>query len=141
MVYTVQAQTESLIESYYARFNAGDMQGMLSLLDKDVCHDINQSGSENGLEAFRKFLDRMASNYQEGIHDIVIFASPDGKRAACEYKVTGTYLKADPGLPPAHGQRYTILGGAFFSIKNGKIARVTNYYNLEEWLAAVKGSK
>jgi steroid delta-isomerase-like uncharacterized protein len=127
---TVQAQTESLIESYYARFNAGDMKGMLSLLDKDVRHDINQGGSENGLEAFRQFLDRMATNYQEKIHDIVIFASPDGKRAACEYKVTGTYLNADPGP-----------GGAFFTIKNGKIARVTNYYNLEEWLTAVKGSK
>jgi steroid delta-isomerase-like uncharacterized protein len=137
---TAQAQTESLIESYYARFNAGDMKGMLSLLDKDVRHDINQGGSENGVEAFRQFLDRMATNYQEEIHDIVVFASADGKRAACEYKVTGTYLNADPGLPPANGQRYSIPGGAFFTIKNGKIARVTNYYNLEEWLAAVKGS-
>jgi len=134
---TAQAQAESLIESYYARFNAGDLNGMINLLDSEIRHDINQGGSEHGIKVFRQFLERMAENYQEQIHDIVLFATADGKRAACEYKVTGTYLKADPGLPPANGQRYTIRGGAFFSIKNGKISRVTNYYNLPEWLAAV----
>jgi steroid delta-isomerase-like uncharacterized protein len=46
-------------------------------------------------------------------------------------------LKADPGQPPANGQRYRFPGGAFFALKNGKIARVTNYYNLQEWLAAI----
>jgi steroid delta-isomerase-like uncharacterized protein len=136
-----QAQTESLIASYYARFNAGDLKGMLSLLDEEVHHDINQNGSEHGMEAFREFLDRMAEHYQEQIHDIVIMVNADGQRAACEYKVTGTYLKADPGLPPAHGQRYTIPGGAFFSIRNGRISRVTNYYNLQEWLLAVGAAK
>jgi steroid delta-isomerase-like uncharacterized protein len=138
---TAQARTESLIESYYARFNAGDLKGMISLLDKDVRHDINQGESEHGIEAFQKFLDRMAENYQERIHDIVIMASADGKRAACEYQVSGTYLKADPGLPSAHGQRYTIAGGAFFTVVNGKIARVTNYYNLPGWLNAVDAAK
>ncbi len=141
MEHTAQAQTASLIESYYARFNAGDLKGMLNLLDNEVRHDINQGESEHGLEAFRIFLDRMAENYKEHIQDIVIFASADGKRAACEYKVTGTYLKADPGLPPAQGQRYSIPGGAFFTIKNGKITRVTNYYNLQEWLDAVSVAK
>ncbi len=141
MEHTAQAQTASLIESYYARFNAGDLKGMLNLLDNEIRHDINQGESEHGLEAFRIFLDRMAENYKEHIQDIVIFASADGKRAACEYKVTGTYLKADPGLPPAQGQRYSIPGGAFFTIKNGKITRVTNYYNLQEWLDAVSVAK
>lgn len=137
MEISAQSQSHYLIETYYARFNAGDFAGMLNLLDPDVRHDANQGSPEDGIKAFQVFLARMAENYKEQIHDIVVFASADGKRAACEYKVTGTYLKADPGLPPAHGQGYTIPGGAFFSIKNGKITRVTNYYNVQQWLDIV----
>ena len=29
-------------------------------------------------------------------------------------------------------------GGAFFALRDGVIARVTNYYNLEDWLAQVR---
>jgi hypothetical protein len=44
---------------------------------------------------------------------------------------------------PANGQRYVLPGGAFFEIVfdkggAGLIARVTNYYNLEDWLAQVR---
>jgi steroid delta-isomerase-like uncharacterized protein len=50
----------------------------------------------------------------------------------------GTYVAADQGLPPARGQTYRLAGGAFFAIRHGKIARVSSYYNLQDWLAQVK---
>ena len=50
----------------------------------------------------------------------------------------GEYLEAAAGLPPARGQRYELPGGAFFRIRDGRIARVSNYYNLEDWLAQVR---
>jgi steroid delta-isomerase-like uncharacterized protein len=56
---------------------------------------------------------------------------------AAEYVVEGTYLATDEGLPPAQGQTYTLPGGAFFGLTAGKITRVTNYYNLQDWLAQV----
>ena len=65
-------------------------------------------------------------------------ATADGARAAAEYLVQGEYLAADKGLPPARGQRYELPGGAFFDIRDGRIARVSNYYNLEDWLAQVR---
>ena len=46
---------------------------------------------------------------------------------------------ADEGLPPANGQRYVLPGGAFFDIANGRIARVSNYYNLPDWIRQVGG--
>ena len=61
----------------------------------------------------------------------------DGSRAAAEYVVLGTYLATDEGLPEAHGQTYRLPGGAFFDICDGKVARVTNYYNLEDRLRQV----
>ena len=51
--------------------------------------------------------------------------------------VHGEYLRSDEGLPEAKGQKYVLPGGAFFEIRHGKIARVSNYYNLQDWIAQV----
>ena len=67
----------------------------------------------------------------------MIFASDDGTRGAAEFVVHGEYLKTDPGLPEAKGQRYVLPAGGFFDIKDGKIARVTTFYNLNDWIAQV----
>lgn len=129
--------TAALIERYYAAFNRGDWQAMLDGLAEDVAHDTNQGSRELGREAFRAFLARMARSYREQLTDIVVMATADDSRAAAEYVVHGEYLADDEGLPPAHGQRYVLPGGAFFEVRHGKITRVTNYYNLNDWIAQV----
>ncbi len=129
--------TRQLITSYYAAFNAGDWEAMLAHLTDDVVHDLNQGPRESGGDTFRAFLARMNRSYRERLADIVVIASADGTRAAAEYVVHGEYLATDEGLPEANGQTYVLPGGAFFDIRDGKIARVTNYYNLEDWLRQV----
>lgn len=133
-----QDSTIDLLRRYYAAFNRGDWQGFLDLLTDDVAHDINQGLRETGRDAFATFMDRMNSCYSEQIEDLELFASADGNRAAAEFTVVGRYLKADEGLPPARGQTYRLPGGAFFEIGNGKVARVSNYYNLQDWLKQVE---
>ena len=129
--------TAALISRYYDAFNLGDVEGMLSCLSEDVQHGINESGKVTGRDAFRRFLDRMNRCYREQLSDVVVFTTADPTRAAAEYLVSGIYLATDAGLPPARGQKYVLPGGAFFSIKDGKITRVTNYYNLQDWLRQV----
>lgn len=133
----MHTDTVDLIRRYYAAFNAGDMPAFLDLLTDDVAHDINQSGREVGRAAFVAFMQRMNSSYREQIVDITVFASDDGKRAAAEFTVLGEYLETDEGLPPATGQKYTLPAGAFFEIREGKVARISNYYNLQDWLKQV----
>ena len=82
-------------------------------------------------------MDKMNRSYSEEIADIVINVNTDGSRAAVEFLVLGKYLKTDEGLPEANGQTYTLPAGAFFDIRDGKVARVTNYYNLNDWLKQV----
>ena len=130
--------TTELISAYYASFNAGDMPRFLDLLHDDVVHDINQGEREIGKDAFARFMHAMDDSYRETISDIVILTTPDGTRAAAEFVVNGEYLVADEGLPPAHGQTYTLPAGAFFEVRDGRIARVTNYYNLQDWLRQVR---
>jgi len=129
--------TISLIEQYYAAFNSTDMETFLSLLTDDVIHDINQGKREIGKDAFSRFMGCMNFNYKEQLVDMVIMATPDGSRAAAEFVVLGKYLKSDEGLPAANGQEYKLPAGAFFEIRDNKVARITNYYNLEDWIAQV----
>lgn len=126
-----------ILERYYQAFNSGDRETMLSLLTDDVVHDLNQGGSETGLDAFRAFMRRMDRCYQETLEDIVIFGNADGTRAAAEFTVRGKYLATDEGLPEADGQTYLLPAGAFFTLRENKIARVTMYYNLQEWLRQI----
>ncbi len=132
-----QDRATELVLTYYAAFNRGDWAGMLALLAQDVVHDLNQGAREVGREAFAAFLERMQRSYREELRDIVGLATLDGDRAAAEYVVHGEYHHTDEGLPQASGQRYVLPGGAFFEIRNDRIVRVTNYYNLQDWIAQV----
>ena len=128
-----------LIRDYYQAFNDGDMDRFLSLLDEQVAHDINQGGREVGREAFASFMQKMNNHYREQLTDIVVMVSEDGSRASAEFIVHGEYLSTDEGLPEANGQRYTLPAGAFFDIEAGKVKRISNYYNLQDWIAQVAG--
>jgi steroid delta-isomerase-like uncharacterized protein len=127
-----------LIESYYRAFNAGDFAAMLALVSDDVIHDVNQGEREVGRGKFEAFLTRMDRAYSEQLIDLVVMADASQRRFAAEFTVVGTYLEADPGLPAARGQPYRLPAGAFLEVANGKITRVTTYYNLQDWLAQVK---
>ncbi len=69
----------------------------------------------------------------------VVMAEPTGTRAAAEFIVEGEYLATDEGLPPATGQRYRLPAGAFYEVRDGRIARVTMFYNLQDWVRQVGG--
>jgi len=133
------ASTHTLISRYYDAFNRGDGDGMLACLAADIVHDVNQGERRFGRDAFRAFNARMAHCYAEKLENVLVMTSADGSRAAAEFNVVGAYKNTDEGLPPAKGQSYVLPAGAFFAVKDGQITRVTNYYNLTDWLMQVAG--
>lgn len=133
------ASTEALIRRYYDAFNAGNIDGMLECVTDDVVHDVNQGERRLGRERFHAFCARMAHHYKERLVGITVLTNSDGSRAAAEFNVEGQYLQSETGLPPAAGQRYALPAGTFFAIRDGKIARVTTYYNLTDWIMQVSG--
>lgn len=129
----------SLIRRYYERFNAGDLDGFLALLTDDVIHDLSQGPRETGKPAFRRFLEHMNRSYQERVRDLAVMVDDTGTRAAAEFQLDGTYMATDGDLPPARGQKYVLTVGAFFELRDGKIARISNTYNFKDWLRQVQG--
>ncbi|WP_149140392.1 ketosteroid isomerase-related protein [Gemmobacter caeruleus] len=129
--------SRATLESYYAAFNAGDAAGMLACLTDDIEHRVNEGAIRRGKELFAEFCSHMGVSYRERLADMVIFVNEDATRGAAEFVVHGEYLKTDPGLPEARCQRYVLPAGAFFDLRDGKIARVTTFYNLNDWVAQV----
>ncbi|MFP8968287.1 ketosteroid isomerase-related protein [Pokkaliibacter sp. CJK22405] len=132
-----KARTEALIHAYYDAFNRADMPAFLALLSENVEHDINQGERQTGRDVFSAFMEKMNRSYREELKEIRVVASEDGSWAAAEFVVHGTYLATDEGLPEANGQTYKLAAGAFFNVEDNKVARITNYYNLRDWLAQV----
>jgi len=126
-----------LVQAYYTALNAGDSAGLLAVLSEDVVHDINQGERQMGKRAFAAFVDTRNRCYRERLTDLVVMQNVEGDRAAAEFVVHGEYLASDDGLPAAHGHTYVLPAGAFFYVHFGKIARVSTYYNLNDWLEQV----
>lgn len=130
-------KAKEIIAAYYSAFNRRDTESFLSLLKDDVIHDINQGKSEKGKNAFRDFMGIMDACYKEKAEEVIIMVSDDETRASAEFTITGVYLKSQPGLPTAKNQKYRLRVGAFFEIHEGKISRISNHYNLQDWIAQV----
>ena len=141
-------EAEGLVRAYYDAFNAlseegGDREGFLALLTEDVEHGISQGGSEAGRDAFGRFMAHMDRCYRERITDLVVMVDATGTRAAAEFVVHGTSGAPDPGgpkgTPEASGQSYSLPAGAFFTLRDGRVARISNHYNLGDWVRQVGG--
>ena len=126
------------IRRYFEAFNAKDKEAMLDCLTEDVAHHVNEGQVREGRALFAEFCEHMARCYDETLTEMVLFEAGDGTRGAAEYMVNGIFLETDAGLPEARGQSYRLPAGSFFTLRDGKIARVTTYYNLADWMAQVR---
>ncbi|REA62308.1 isopropylmalate/homocitrate/citramalate synthase [Dyadobacter luteus] len=126
-----------IVKEYYNHFNNQNWEGMLGLLHTDIRHEPNQGDPRIGIEKFTEFLKIMDTSYQETLTDMVFFSESGNSRVAVEFTVNGIYKKGEEGLPEAHGQSYVLPAAAFLEVKEGKISRVTTYYNLPLWISLV----
>ena len=137
MTQTAPRSARDTVTAYYAAFNAENPAGMLACVTDSIEHRVNEGGIRLGRDKFAAFCAHMGVSYRERLKDIEVFVNESGTRAAAEFIVHGEYLKTDPGLPEAQGQTYTLPAGSFFDLTDGKISRITTFYNLNDWIAQV----
>lgn len=126
-----------IVQLYYSNFNAKNWQAMLGLLNPEIRHEPNQGDPRIGIEKFTEFLQMMDDSYEETLTDMVFFKEPSDTRISVEFTVNGIYKKGEDDMPKAYGQSYVLPAAAFLEVNEGKITRVTTYYNLPLWLKLV----
>lgn len=127
-------QTRAIIENYYDAFCKKDWERFFSCVDEHVVHDRADGLREKGKAAFRAFMEHARACYDERIENLEIAIEPPGDEAEVECDVVGTYLKQDGDRPPAHGQTYHLSVGAYFTVKGGKITRISAFHDEKDWL-------
>jgi steroid delta-isomerase-like uncharacterized protein len=131
--------SKELIRQYYLKFNEGKFSEMIDLLADNVEHDLNEGETQKGKPAFAAFMKVMDAHYSERAVELEVFSGEHPDRFAAEFFIEGTYKKTQAGLPEAKNQPYRLRVGAFFEVKNSRITRVTNHYNLHHWIQMVNG--
>jgi len=132
-----RAAALATISAYFDAFNHRDTAAMEALVTEDFEHHVNEGKIRHGVENFRAFNAHMSRCYRERLTEIVMMANDAGTRGAAEFVVQGEYIATDDGLPEAKGQRYILPAGTFFTLREGRIQRVTTYYNLADWIRQV----
>lgn len=132
-------QTVALVKTYYDALNKKDMNLFFSIMSNDVIHDINQGASETGITKFKTYMKKTNNSFDENLSEILIMVSNDGKHAAAQWVDHGVYYKDYPGMKiHATNQKFTLNGGHFFEIHDGKLSRVTTYYNDTNFMEQIK---
>lgn len=134
-----QNRTIKLIETYYSALNSKDMKVLFAIMDPNVTHDINQGPSEQGIDKFKQFMENANRSFDEKLSNIIILVSDDGKYASARWIDHGIYFKTYPDMGiAASNQIFTVPGGHFFEIRNGKLSRVTTFYNNNDFKTQLK---
>jgi steroid delta-isomerase-like uncharacterized protein len=133
-----QAQTINLVKTYFEALNKKDMNLFFSIMDSNVEHDIDDGSVEHGIGKFKVFMQKGADSFNEKLDNIVIMVSDDGKYAAARWIDHGVYYKDYAGLDVrASNQKYTLPGGHFFEVRDGKISCVATYYNATDFMKQI----
>jgi len=60
-----------------------------------------------------------------------------GDKAATEWTMSGTYSSKQPGAPPVTGRPFSIKGATIMQLRDGRISRVSDYWDSALFLRQV----
>ena len=111
-----------VLEHIYDRFNARDIDGVLSALTDDVAWANGMDcGHVHGREAIRAYWTRQWSMVSPHVEPVGFHRTPDGTIVA-EVRQTIRDLQGKPLQEQTHGLKDKMVGHVF-RLRNGKVAR------------------
>ena len=117
-----------ILHSYFAAWNARDADAILACFDEGGTYeDPGTDGPLSG-EALRGYVSGLWAAFPD-LHFIERSMGRTGPdAAAAEWLMRGTNTGSFMGLPPT-GKPVEIAGADFFTLRNGKLASVTGYFD------------
>jgi len=124
---------EKVFDDYNAAWNSHDVERIVSLFTDDGVHeDIAIGAVSRGKEELKSFIGTTFVFFPDFKAEVTSrFGAGDW--SAREWVMTGTQKGDMPGLP-ATGKSFSLRGASITELKEGKIRRNTDYWNLASLL-------
>jgi steroid delta-isomerase-like uncharacterized protein len=127
---------ERIIQDYYASWSSHDVEKVASFFVDDLVYeDVPMRAAQHGKDEFRASW----SAFFDACPDFNIQMKAlvtSGDQAASEWVMTGKLTKDLPGLP-ATGKGFSIRGASIFELRDDKISRNRDYWDLMALLQQV----
>lgn len=124
---------KAVAEAYYMAYNKADVEGQTKLMTDDMIYHSNSDKIRVGKDAYHKYTVGLFKEIDEKCIDIKYFVDEAQGVVTAQSRVEGKYVTSSEGLPKAKGQKYNIPVVEVFEIKDGKIKKLTTYYNEDLW--------
>ena len=123
--------TQSVVEAYLAAWNAHDSAKAAGYFAENVTYyDASVGKPVTGREAAKT---GVIDNFLKAVPDAVwaMKGKPvvDGDRVSFEWEFSGTNTGAWGDGTAATGKKFSFTGASMFSVKDGKIATQSDYYD------------
>jgi steroid delta-isomerase-like uncharacterized protein len=129
------SQTVALIEEWAAASSDHEMERVAALFTEDCEYEDVAVGH---ISRSRQEIIDFGAVFFTGFPDVVfkLTSAPvyNDHHAAVEWRMIGTHKGDMPGMPPANGGTCDVRGMSFMELRDGKIARCSDYWNMAELL-------
>ena len=130
-------QARDLVEQFYERFGAGDLDGAVALASADCTH-MGPAGPQDN-DAWRLYGETFRTALPDA-HMEIVSAIEEGDTIAIQGRFRGTHsgpLVSPQGEIPASGNAIDMPYADFFRVKDGKLADHNVYWDQVTMLAQI----
>lgn len=136
---TTEAEARRLVDELFAAWNLHEAEWIDSIfVDEGVYEDVAAGRLHRGKDEIRQLLREAfawAPDYRVTMRSLLIV----GDSAATEWEVEGTQL-GPVGEIPATGRAFRLRGSSRIAFRSGRIARVTDYYDMATFVTQLGGT-
>jgi len=128
---------EDLLREENAAWNAHDVERIAAFYTDDCFkEDIAVGKATHGKEPMKVLVSGAFSAIPDmKIELVTLFYC--GESAATEWTMSGSYSSDYPGFPQAAGRHFSVRGASIMELRNGKISRISDYWNFASFLQQV----
>jgi len=124
----------SIVAQFIENYNEKQWRNLFNVLDKHVILEQNEIAVIQGIQAFDSFICKMTHAFDERLFDIHYYYSTTcASKLSTQYQVEG-YYKNGNFKRPANNQHYSITRYSFFEISNGKITKISTFFNRKKMI-------
>jgi steroid delta-isomerase-like uncharacterized protein len=133
-------QIEEMLRNENAAWNAHDVERIAAFYTDDCFkEDIAVGKATHGKEEMKALIGGAFTAMPDMKIELLTLLHR-GEWAATEWTMSGSYSRDYPGFPLAAGRRFSVRGASIMELRDGKISRISDYWNYASFLQQVSST-